>query len=299
MEIGAETLGVDSDIKHAASTGMDPGPLWPKVLAAGWWGTMCRPESETTVKTTKKFCRPISSKTAHALVIGMAMLAASACSDQDSSGARSPPAKPSEASPVIVRGEVTDANTAAPVVGAAVEWSYGSRRLLGSTDANGRYAFAVPAPKDGGAKDFTIAVSTWSNLHEAMRHDVRINSGEVTTVNFVVGAKSSAQIGSVRGRVTDAATGQAVSEVVVSIIGAGGDLTTTTQADGSYEFPRIGLGRMLVIRAITKEPPCFAPTERSFDMVRPVVTQDFPLGRVFTSSLHCSTDVGATRGRVP
>jgi hypothetical protein len=230
-------------------------------------------------------------------MIGIAILANSACSNPRHSGTPLKPIPTSAGtgvaySPAIIRGKVADNTSGAPIVGALVEWSYGARKLLGSTDAKGAYAFAVPVPKDGdNSRDFTISVSTWSNIHEAATQMVRIRSGEVTALNFSLGVKPLAKIGLVHGRVTDTMTGQAVSGIVVSITGSGGDLTTTTLHDGTYNFPQIGLGRVIVVRAFAREPPCFVAAERTFNMVRLVATQDFPLNRVLTQSLRCPTDV--------
>jgi hypothetical protein len=163
----------------------------------------------------------------------------------------------------------------------------------------GAYAFAIPVPEGHDrAQDFAVAVSAWSNLNEAASQKVAVRSSETTTLNFSLPAKSSAEIGGVQGRVTNAATGKGVPGVAISIVGAGGDLATLTQADGSYAFPRVGLGPILVIRAIPQKPPCLVPAERSFNMVQPVALEDFPLANAFSTAVHCPTVAGGPPGHL-
>lgn len=163
----------------------------------------------------------------------------------------------------------------------------------------GAYAFAIPVPEGHDrAQDFAVAVSAWSNLNEVAGQKVAGRSGETITVNFSLTPKPSAEMGGVRGRVTNAATGQGVPGVAISIVGAGGDLAILTQADGSYAFPRVGLGRILVIRAIPQKPPCLVPAERSFNMIQPLAIEDFPLTNAFSTAVHCPTVAGGPLGHV-
>jgi hypothetical protein len=198
--------------------------------------------------------------------------------------------------PAIVGGTVLEAATGVPAAGAVVEWTSGNRRMGGTTNAKGSYAFSIPVPEGQDAKTgFAVAVAVWSNLSEAASREVTARSGETTQLNFTLTNKAASQIGSVRGRATDTRTGQGVRGVVVSIAGAGGELATVTQADGSYVFRQIGMGRVLVIRAVTKEQPCFVPVERSFNMTQAVATEDFPLVAFYTTALHCPTVASAPR----
>jgi hypothetical protein len=198
--------------------------------------------------------------------------------------------------PAIVGGTVVEAATGVPAVGAVVEWTSGNRRMRGTTNAKGSYAFAIPVPEgQDAATGFTAAVAAWSNLSEAASREVTARSGETTQLNLTLTATPALRIGSVRGRATDMRTGQGIRGVAVSIAGAGEELATVTQADGSYVFPRIGMGRVLVIRAVTKEQPCFVPVERSFNMTQAAATEDFPLAALYTTALHCPTVAGAPR----
>jgi hypothetical protein len=160
---------------------------------------------------------------------------------------------------------------------------------LGSTDAGGAYAFAIPTPGD--SNQVEIVLSTKANRYQSTKQNIQISSDKTSTLNLALKPLPVDQIGVVQGRVTDSATNQGVSGVSIVIMNAGGGLSIVTKADGTYVIPSVGFNTGLVIRVITKTPPCLVPAQQSFDMANAVVEQNFTLNRVFTDGLKCPLDV--------
>lgn len=201
------------------------------------------------------------------------------------------------ASPVVtvLQGKVVDARTGAAVVDAFVEWKHGDRTQNTWTDAYGAYAFAIPVQDqdhdDARADQGEFVVSIRANLYLGAKANVQVRSGKPTIRNFALTPKRADQVGVLSGRVTNAKSGQDMGGVSISILNAGGLLSTLTNSDGTYTISGVGYSDGLVLEVkpgpilppsgtedeSTKSSPCFAPIERSFEMVTAALEKNFTL----------------------
>jgi hypothetical protein len=233
-------------------------------LGSHWWWTFC------------------------AFAPSVAILMLTQCYAQSGSDATTTAAHRTSA---LIAGSVTDAADHKPLSGAIVEWRRSAQQVRGTTDANGRFTFAVPVAAPSAQVQTVVSVAAWSNLYEATRRDAEVRSGQTSHIDFALRQKPASDLGKITGRVTNTTTGQGVPGVTITIAGAGSPLSTQTGADGSYSLAPVGLGQLLTIKASTEFPPCLAEGERSFAMMRPEAIQDFALPGVVTVQLYCPSSV--------
>jgi carboxypeptidase family protein/calcineurin-like phosphoesterase family protein/Big-like domain-containing protein len=120
--------------------------------------------------------------------------------------------------PGTLTGVVSDAGTGLPLAGATVSYSGGQA----VTDSAGAYSL-------GDMAEGTYLVGASASGYAATTQTVTIGPGQAAVQNFVL---AQAGVGTVDGKVTDAATGLAVAGVKVSYTGG----TTTTDSDGMYHL---------------------------------------------------------------
>jgi hypothetical protein len=258
------------------------------------------------------------------LVLTTVFLAAT-CLAQDTA----PP--PVVTAPVVVtvlQGKVVDRSTGAAVIDAFVEWKHGDRAQHNWTDASGAYAFAIPAQDqddddartnrdDARADQRGLVVSIRANLYRGAKANVQVHSGKPSILNFALTPKPAGQIGVLSGRVTNASNGQDVGGVSISILNAGGVLSTLTNSDGTYTISGVGFSDGLVLQVKpgpilrpsgteddnegTKSSPCFAPIDQSFEMASPALEKNFTLNVVSIPNLPPNLPCPGPRpsGRMP
>jgi hypothetical protein len=132
-----------------------------------------------------------------------------------------------------------------------------------------------------------VIISVRANLYRPARKKIQVQSSKGSSVNFLLNRKPSKEVGVIRGRVIDSRIVKGIAGVVVSIRNAGGDLSTTTNPEGSYTIRGVGFARDLHLQVVTNVPPCFVPAERNFTMTHADVLQNFSLDQIFTQALHC------------
>jgi hypothetical protein len=180
--------------------------------------------------------------------------------------------------PSTVQGRVLDKTSGKPVVSAIVDWSADDLKQAASTDSNGAFSFLIPMGKDfknrggedrGAANE--IILTTTANLYR--RHELRVRPrpGETTWVDVRLQPKAVEEIGVVYGTLINSDTRRGIKDAIVSIVGAGGELTTTTGPDGAFNIGGVGFNPNLKIRITTRLPPCIAPIVRPLVMDRAVV----------------------------
>jgi predicted MPP superfamily phosphohydrolase len=125
-----------------------------------------------------------------------------------------------------IRGQVKDASTGKVVQGAKVEAS-GPTTSSTTTDSNGNYTLTLPPGT------YTLTASA-SGYQSQTKTGITVATGKTTTVDFAL--SPLAQLGCIKGRVTDAVSRQGLKGAKVE---AKGPITasTTTDSDGSYSLP--------------------------------------------------------------
>jgi predicted MPP superfamily phosphohydrolase len=125
-----------------------------------------------------------------------------------------------------IQGQVKDASTNKAIQGATVEAS-GPATSSTTTDSNGNYTLTLPPGT------YTLTASA-SGYQSQTKTGITVATGKTTTVDFAL--SPLAQLGCIKGRVTDAVSRQGLKGAKVE---AKGPITasTTTDSDGSYILP--------------------------------------------------------------
>jgi len=242
----------------------------------GLAAVMCTPSMPRTRRT---LC------TVSILVLGVLGLARTAC-------AQSQPAVPS-----VLKGRLVNANNIG-LANAIVQWSIvGSSPIWGITDASGHFAFEIPL-----SVPTQVEVSAIANLYNPAQASVQLQPGQITPVNLSLTLKSSGQLGTVTGIVKNT-SGAVIPNARVSILGAGGLLTTTTNKSGNYQLNNVGFNSNLILQASTASPPCIATTEILLSVEATEVTANLQAQGVRTIEPNCpppkTSRVGAVEAGVP
>ena len=200
---------------------------------------------------------------------------------------------PNQHLPAIVQGRLFDDKSGKPIADAIVEWSTGDRKQTGSTDSNGVFSFSIPVGDgDDADKHYRkgageVLLSTTANLYRTERRRVEIRPEQTTKVKIGLTSKPQEEIGVVRGTLRDADTGRGIPYAVVSILGAGGGLSTATGSDGGFKLERVGFNPTLRIEVTTPTPPCISRVERPLVVDRSVVQMDVAVAILKIPLVHC------------
>lgn len=149
----------------------------------------------------------------------------------------------------FLTGKVSDAATAAAIVGAKVSAVGTDGRSFGpvQTDSKGNYDFgAIPA------QSYTISCTATS--YEPASTVFAVKGGVVNNVNFLLN-KIIYTTGTLTGKVTSSTTGAAIAGASV----VAGTASATTAADGSYSIPNLAPATY----AVTASAPNFTPVTQN------------------------------------
>src|ERR1035441_8269421 len=138
-----------------------------------------------------------------------------------------------------------------PVAGATVQWSLvgaPSPSQTGVTDSAGNFAFEIPL-----SITTQVQLATIANLYTATQTTVQLPPGTTTQVQVKLTRRPAGQYGAVYGAVRNSA-GLVIPYAAVSIVGAGGFLSTTTDANGKFKFTPVGFNSNLTLQASTANP---------------------------------------------
>jgi hypothetical protein len=198
-----------------------------------------------------------------------------------------------QANTATVQGRLVN-TSGSPVANAIVQWSIvGSvQGETGSTDSGGHFAFEIPATSPG-----QIQVATIANLYLPTQTTVQFVPGQTTRPRIVLTPKPSTQIGTVTGAVQDSLTRRPIPKATVAILGAGGILSTTTNAQGTFSLRSVGFNSNLTLQATTILPPCIPPTQVPFAVNQSNVTVNVQAARVHnTPTPNCGPGLTGPNG---
>ncbi len=133
-----------------------------------------------------------------------------------------------------IGGQVTDAVTHAPIVGATVTLSPGGATTI--TDVNGNYSIGV----NPGTYTVTAGAAGYSSASQT----VTVNGGQTQVVDFKLVSLTAS--GSIKGMVTDNITAAPIVGATVSLSNG---LTTVTDISGSFSFPVVLYGTYTITAA--------------------------------------------------
>ncbi len=181
----------------------------------------------------------------------------------------------------ILTGQLVNAGNAG-VANAIVQWSIpGVSPTENITDANGNFAFEIPLSASA-----QLEVSAISNRYNPAQASVTIQPGETTQVKLQTAPKSSGQLGTVTGIVANT-SGTVIPNAKVSILGAGGLLTTLTNKTGKYQIENVGFNSDLILQVSTAAPPCIATTQVPLAVAATEVTANLQVRGVHTIEPSC------------
>ena len=217
-------------------------------------------------------------------------------------------AQSAQSAPQVGRleGSIVDGTSGAPLSGALVAWTSGKQVMHGTTNASGHYAFSVPVPICTSNLGTTVLVQVDANRYEAAEKAGFMCPGQTVQLNFKLDRLASSQIAVVSGKVTNAKTGKGIAGATVSIFGAGGVLQAVSGEGGSYKIPGVGFHSGLTIRMSTtagsdldtSTPPCLTPVQRTFDVLKPIVSQNFVSSPAMKHAPDCAVNVELPPGIV-
>jgi hypothetical protein len=143
----------------------------------------------------------------------------------------------------------------------------------GSTNKDGQFRMQVQVTKPARVPRMTLTVE--SNGYVSSRKTVRPRAGTNLALSFRI--KPTRRLGSVKGRVTNAATGLGIPNASIAILIDGYSqprLSATSGVDGKYVIERVGFSGSLTLRASLPEQPCVSPITRIIDAYEAGATQD-------------------------
>jgi hypothetical protein len=183
----------------------------------------------------------------------------------------------------VVQGRLFDSTSGEPVAAAMVELSAGDLKQAGSTDSNGAFSFLVPLGNNGGDADILVT----ANLYHSAHLSVRIDRGKPTVVNVGLVPKPASEIALVHGTLTNSDNGQGIPDAIVTILGAGDALSTTTGPNGSFSIDRVGFNPNLNIQITTSTAPCIASVVRPLAVNATTVVADIATSTLKIPVVHC------------
>lgn len=195
-----------------------------------------------------------------------------------------------------VAGRVVDGNTGKPIENAIVQWTFAGQSHSGYTDARGQFKLLVAsARRTDAGRNFAISANgevslrTVANLYQTQDTRVQVAQGKTVSVEVRLTPKPQEEIGEVRGTVTNKDDGKPLVNAIVSILGAGDPMETTTGADGSYKISGVGFSQNLTIEIKTRNAPCIATVVQPLEVMSRVVTVNVATPVLKLPILHCST----------
>lgn len=145
-----------------------------------------------------------------------------------------------EPTPATITGNVSDANTLAPIENAIIQVFTLDGTLLGVTltDMNGNYTIS-------GLPGGTVVLVVRAQGYQSQMQNVSVTRGSTATVNFLLEDNPS----SVSGIVTDIRTGEPISQVLVQIFPIGSNVpirSTLTDPNGFYILTGLPAGAYVI-----------------------------------------------------
>jgi PQQ-like domain len=271
------------------------------------------PETEERRMRIARSVRAISGRVFNLVIVGCACAAmALAQAPKQGPEQRSTAEREAErraARAVTVEGRVFDKITGKSVADAIVAWSFDDEhRHSGFTNEQGQFKFLVAhahgRDRDDRGRDDRdrdrdqdrdvdangeIVLRTVANLYQPTEQRVQVAAGKTVSVEIGLTPKPPNQIGAVKGTLKNKDSGQPLPKGVVTILGAGERLRTTTAADGSFTIARVGFNPNLTIRFQTPDAPCIEPALQPLEVQNRVVTVNLAVPVLKLPILHCPT----------
>jgi hypothetical protein len=146
-----------------------------------------------------------------------------------------------------------------------------------TSDASGAYAF----PGYTAAPGYTVAVEVpagWT-ANGPMNRGVDLTTQDAANVNFELAPPVVAPSGTIAGSVLDE-DGVPVPDVTIDLDGALADVTTTTDADGSYDFVGLDVGDYAVTATAPDDFEFVGPAAQTVSVVAPGAAVTVPAFRL-------------------
>jgi len=189
----------------------------------------------------------------------------------------------------IVQGQLVD-GSGAIIANAMVQWAAigVAPGGTGSSDSFGNFAFEIPIV-EGGAQ---VQISVTANLYLPAQTSVQVQAGQTTPVQIVMSPKPHNQLATVSGTLTDSKTHKGVPAAEITILGAGGLLSATTNATGGFKITKVGYNSNLTLQAETLEVPCIPTSDFPLSVSAPHVTAKLSAETLYVQTPHCPNNEG-------
>ena|SRR5215472_13396567 len=175
--------------------------------------------------------------------------------------------------PGVVNVAVRESTTDKPVAAALVNWSFTGHEMTGSTDNQGNFAFRLPIADR--ARGEAVKATIERNGFMPLARSVRACPGQNPALAVVL--SPSQRFGTVKGRVTDSATGQGIGDVRVTIrIGRFPQpgLEAITDSNGSYAIAHVGFSQALTLDAMIPDGICMLSASRNLNVDRGIIIKN-------------------------
>jgi hypothetical protein len=189
----------------------------------------------------------------------------------------------------VVQGQVVTSGGAA-IANAMVQWSPVGVAGGGTTssDPQGQFAFEVPISQGG----VQVQISVTANLYIPAQTSVPAFAGQTTPVQIPMGLKPKTQLATVSGTLLDTLSHKGVPSATITILGAGGILSATTNSLGKFKIPKVGFNSNLSIQAETPEIPCIPTSTFPLSVSSTPVSVKLSTQIVHVSTPHCPDNMG-------
>lgn len=180
---------------------------------------------------------------------------------------------------------VSNAASGAPISGALVVWTYAGHAMHTATDSLGRMQFQIQVQNLTNGDPVSLTVQ--DNGFRSVTAGATVCPGTNTAIRMQLSAV--AKFGTVKGQVTDPATGRGIAGVTVAVLIGNfpqRGLLAMTGSNGRYSIPHVGFASGLILQATPSEPACVPPTRRTFSVSSATVTENFKLP-LTTSIAYC------------
>ena len=150
----------------------------------------------------------------------------------------------------IIEGQLVDGSGAA-IANAMVQWSAVGLAggAIGNSDSQGQFAFEIPIAQ-GGAQ---VEISVTANSYVPAQASVQVQAGQTVPVQIVLNPKPHNQFAVLSGTLTDTKSHKGIPSAEMSIRGAGGLLSATSDAKGKFKITGVGFNSNLTLHAETLE----------------------------------------------